>query len=533
MNLTFEEIKNLEPLTEEDLSRATREELIGLIRGEQSLRASIVEGFIVAITNEMIFKDRAFLAEEKFVRFRTVVFDKRSERMSSLRSGSKKKKKKEREETDSHSKLPSERYPNVDIIERNVECEANPLCPCCGEQMAPAEMYDVSEALSVIPKKFVIVRQKRRKYRCGDCKNGIATTPSPPRITPGSSYSDELIIDVSLSKYCDLVPVERYCKIALRQGVEGLPPNSLIESTHKLADFLLPNYEKIRTETLRSRVLLADETFHRMLEGDEKDRWFLWAFSNEASCFFECHDTRSGDVASAVLAQSQCEVLVSDVYSGYAKAVREANEQRRHQGSTKAIVNAYCNSHARRGFVFDFERGEPGATYMINTYDHLFFIEKQCKGKSRSDILSLRQSMLVRFQEMKIYAEARLAETSEKSALGKAYSYFVKNFHQLIRFIDDPEIPMTNNQSERLLRSPVIGRKTWYGTHSERGAKTSAIHQTLVESCKLIDFNPREYYRESVFRTLQKQPPLSPKEMKALLLQKSSSRPPSIFNPSR
>jgi transposase len=533
MNLTFEEIKNLEPLTEEDLSRATREELIGLIRGEQSLRASIIDGFIVSITSEMIFKDRAFLAEEKFVRFRTVVFDKRSERSSSIRSGSKNKKKKEREDPESHSKLPSERYPNVDVIERVVECEADPFCPCCGERMASAEMFDVSEALSVIPKKFVIVRQKRRKYRCGDCKSGIATTPSPPRITPGSSYSDELIIDVSLSKYCDLVPVERYCKIALRVGIEGLPPNSLIESTHRLADFFLPNYEKIRAETLESRVLLADETFHRMLEGDEKDRWFLWAFSDENSCFFECHDTRSGDVASAVLAKSQCEVLVSDVYSGYAKAVKDANEQRRQQGNDKTIVNAYCNSHARRGFVFDFERGDPGANYMINTYDHLFFIEKQCKGKAKSDILYIRKTMLPRFQEMKIHAEARLAEISEKSALGKAYSYFIKNFDQLIRFIEDPEVPMTNNQSERLLRSPVIGRKTWYGTHSERGAKTAAIHQTLVESCKLIDFNPREYYRESALRTLQKQPPLTPKEMKVLLLQKSSPPPPAIFNPSQ
>jgi hypothetical protein len=78
--------------------------------------------------------------------------------------------------------------------------------------------------------------------------------------------------------------------------------------------------------------------------------------------------------------------------------------------------------------------------------------------------------MLPRFQEMKIHAEARLAKISEKSALAKAYSDFIKNFDQLIRFIEDSEVPMTNDQSERLLRSPAIGQKTWYGTHSERGA---------------------------------------------------------------
>jgi hypothetical protein len=103
------------------------------------------------------------------------------------------------------------------------------------------------------------------------------------------------------------------------------PRTALLKPRIDLQIFFLPNYEKVRAETLESRVLLADETVHRMLEGDEKDRWFLWAFSDEASCFFECHDTRSGDVASAVLAESQCEVPVSDVYSGYAKAVKDAS----------------------------------------------------------------------------------------------------------------------------------------------------------------------------------------------------------------
>ena len=422
MNLTLEEIKNLEPLTRADLALATREELIGLIEGEQGLRASIIQEFIATLTREMIFKDKAFIAEEKFVRFRTVVFDKRSERSTSLRSGSKKKKKNEPAQPEATSKLPSERYPNVDIIERIVECNSDPFCPCCGETMPAVEMFDVTEALSVIPKKFIIVRQKKRKYRCSDCKSGIATTPSPPRVIPGSAYSDELIIDASLSKYCDLVPMERYCKIALRQGLDGLPPNSLIETSHKLADFFLPNYEKIRSETLENRVILADETYHRMLEGDDKQRWFLWAFSSQTSCFFEYHDTRSGDVASNILANSKCEVLVSDVYSGYAKAVNDANQKRLAEGIGNKVVNAYCNSHARRGFVFDCERGDHGATFMIKTFDHLFFIERQCKGKTKDEILAIRQTLLPSFKEMKIFSESKLSELSEKSALSKAYS---------------------------------------------------------------------------------------------------------------
>ncbi len=48
------------------------------------------------------------------------------------------------------------------------------------------------------------------------------------------------------------------------------------------------------------------------------------------------------------------------------------------------------------------------------------------------------------------------------------------------------------------MRSPVIGRKTWYGNHSRKGAMTSAILFSIVESCKLNNVNPRIYFKEIV-----------------------------------
>lgn len=75
-------------------------------------------------------------------------------------------------------------------------------------------------------------------------------------------------------------------------------------------------------------------------------------------------------------------------------------------------------------------------------------------------------------------------------------SYFLENYEGLTRFLENPELPIDNNLQERLLRSTVIGRKTWYGTHSRRGAETAAILFSLVESCKLNQVNPREYIKK-------------------------------------
>ncbi|MBN8538371.1 MAG: transposase [Deltaproteobacteria bacterium] len=83
-------------------------------------------------------------------------------------------------------------------------------------------------------------------------------------------------------------------------------------------------------------------------------------------------------------------------------------------------------------------------------------------------------------------------------------------------FLEDAEVPIDNNAQERLLRSHVVGRKTWYGTHSERGAKTAAILFSLVESCKLNQVNPREYFEQLTKDLLQGKKAYTPDDFKKL-----------------
>ena len=79
-----------------------------------------------------------------------------------------------------------------------------------------------------------------------------------------------------------------------------------------------------------------------MLEGGGEKSWYLWGFSSPTgSSYFETHDTRSGDVASELLVNSQCEYLMSDVFSGYRKAVRETNKVKMAQGQP-LIKNIFC-----------------------------------------------------------------------------------------------------------------------------------------------------------------------------------------------
>jgi hypothetical protein len=451
-----------------------------LFKGEQDFRRQLQRENVrlKALNDEL--KQQSLRLEEHYVTIKNKIYGKSSERRPRESGAS------DAGEADGRKKvrvlLPSERYPDAQLIERRVTLDQLPACRCCGSEMSDSGMTEDSEFLTVIPKQYIVVRLMRQKYRCTGCHG-------------------------------DLVPIERYSKMAEREGLPGLPPQSLIESTHDLADFVRGAYERLKSEITAAPVLHADETPHRMLEGDKKSSWFLWGFSHQKTSYFECHPTRSGDVASALLSESLCESLVSDVYSGYAKAVRETNTVRASQGRP-GIRSVYCNAHARRRFKEAGDAFPEEAEFYLKQYDEIYGLEREVKTKPPDEGLGLRRQMVPLFEAMRARAIADTGGYSSKSSLGRAMSYFLGNFAELTLFTTDVALPIDNNPQERLLRNPVIGRKTWYGTHSKQGAETAAILFSLVESCKLNRLNPREYLKRLVADLHAGRAPRTPSEFK-------------------
>jgi transposase len=474
----------------------TREELIEFLKVEKFINREYQRLLRESKGFREELQERLMLVDDQRIWLRSKIFGKSSEKESRPDTAAVPSADAPKAKAPKIQKL-SERYPNAPRIERHVELEDVPDCRSCGKQLSDSGMTENCEFLTVIPKQYFIVEQKRHKYRCAGCHGDLVTAPSPPRVSPGGSYSDAMIVDVAMTKYLDLIPINRYVRMAERSGVKDLPPQSLIETTHQLAGYLKSTYDLLREEIRSEKVLHADETPHRMLEGDEKSHWYLWGFSSKKTSYFEAHDTRSGDVASEFLKTSACEFLMSDVYSGYGRAVREANLARAPSGLTP-IKGIYCNAHARRRFKEALERFPDDARFFIDQYKEIYRLESLLVDKPPEEILSTRQEMSGCFEAMKTRAIGLIPAYPEKSAIGKAFSYLLRNFKELTTFIGDARLPIDNNPQERLLRNPVIGRKTWYGTHSKRGAETMAILFSVVESAKLNKLNPREFVRQLV-----------------------------------
>jgi len=105
------------------------------------------------------------------------------------------------------------------------------------------------------------------------------------------------------------------------------------------------------------------------------------------------------------------------------------------------------------------------------------------------------------------YPEAR-SESKFKSAI----EYTTKNWNELKLFLEDPEVPLTNNEAERTIRQAVMGRKNFYGSRSIDGADVTAIIYSVIESCKKVELDPRSYLLNTIRECANGKTPLTPFE---------------------
>jgi transposase len=409
--------------------------------------------------------------------------------------------------TSRRSKLPSIRYPELPLEEQEIEIdtENSEGLPPCGVCEGPLSKMDGqtedAEFITVTERTYHIVRSKRAKYCCKDCHSSIYTAPAPPRIAPRSQFSDEVAIDVSIAKYADHLPVERYVRQAARVGLVGVNHQTLIEQTHFLADFLTPVYEKIKQAIEQAVYLHSDETRWRMLEGDENTtNWQLWGFVAGNHCYYDARDTRAGTVIRDFLKDCVATHVMSDAFSGYGKGVKEAGKK-----------NAYCNAHARRGFT-DAEDNFPAETKpVIELYGKIYDIERELKNASLDARCYARESQILPLMlEIKSHCEG--LSVLPKLSIGKARDYFLKYWSELTEFTRHAYLPIDNNLAERAMRGPVLGRKNFYGNHSKRGAQTSSILYSVIESCKLSGVEPQKYLRDTVAAMHRGEEPQLPNE---------------------
>lgn len=388
-----------------------------------------------------------------------------------------------------------------DLIETSTALELqNPSV----EQWEKVEgLFDQSIEIEIVERSFKKIVHKRQKYRLKkefntSEKEIIITAPGPVKLVPGSSYSIDFTVATIVDKYLNHLPLERQCRMMESLGLKRMHSQILYNLSLLASEHLLPLVERIKSEILSSSVVHSDETSWPITNSKDSDG-YMWIVANNRGSYYRFEPTRSGKVIKETL-QDFTGTVITDGYGGYSQFKVESG-----------IKLALCHAHARRYF-FEIKDNYPEVDFILNCYKELFLTEKLARDFVELKELRQRRSKSI-IDEMHTWLQRYSHEAREESALKTAVEYSLKNWPELVKFLDDPHIPLTNNEAERTIRQAVMGRKNFHGSRSIDGADVAAIMYTIIESCKKVELDPRDYLSITLKNAAGEKPTETPFEM--------------------
>ena len=391
-----------------------------------------------------------------------------------------------------HGPKPQPKLPITEVVHEHDE--ADKVCPSCGDALQAWEgQFEESEEIDVIERRFVLKKHKRQKYRCR-CGGCIETAPGPVKLFEGARYSVDFAIEVADEKYDEHAPLERQVRKMAREGL-AVDSQTLWDQIERLARLLWPGYIELARYILSRPVIGADETRWPLLgkKNNVPSRWYAWAIAANDAVVYQIHEGRSAEVARKVLGDYEG-VVMCDGYAAYKALLKEGC----------SVVLAHCWAHVRREFIEAEQNFPDECKTALGLIRGLYAVEALCPKGPEGDELrkQLRQERSKPLLE-KLQSFAMTTAVVPGSGLDKAIKYMAGQWSGLVRFLEDPRIPLDNNHTERAERGVVLGRKNHYGSRSRRGTEVAALFYSFVESAKLNGLEPKAYLRMAVMAALR------------------------------
>ena len=146
-------------------------------------------------------------------------------------------------------------------------------------------------------------------------------------------------------------------------------------------------------------------------------------------------------------------------------------------------------------------RATPIARTLLDRIHDLYQIERETRHTDEVERLRRRQHdaapILTGIRAAGIDA---LPAYDPASTMHKALTYLLNRWNGLTVYTTRGDLPIDNNQAERVLRPIVIGRKNWYFIGSEDATDWDATNFTLFESCRLAKVESRAWLRHVITR---------------------------------
>lgn len=373
-----------------------------------------------------------------------------------------------------------------------------------GYRMLPDEVYT---DLVFVPAKLIAHEHHYAVYASKSDSSLVVRASKDRkaiRILDNSLLTSSLMAGIIEEKYVNHMPANRIHEDFLRKGVE-ISRQRIAHWCIIIADrYLSHMYEKLRDEICNAKLLHCDETpfvlrHHESGESRSKDYMWIyhtdWKYGSPPIYLYDYpkNGSRNVDSISKFLGTYQG-ILVTDGYQVYHSLEKKDPDR---------FTVAGCWVHARRKFAEYLKSTKDNARGTIayeavQRISSIYRADKAVNNKSDEERLRHRQEQVKPLVDA-YFAWAKtliMSGTIDKgSTVFRALSYSINQEKFLRAFLDNPIIPLDNNDAERSIRSFCIGKHNWYVIDTPKGATSSAMLYSIAETAKANNLKTFEYIK--------------------------------------
>ena len=483
------------------LSEMDRDELINYTIEQQIAKEQYLEQLKIfrtkkfSKTSEKADPDQLSLFNEA-----EVILDEASEEELDEASVAPKPKKKQKNGKIDYSKL------DVKTIHHELE---DKTCKECGGTLKETGTSTV-EVLRYQPAKFYLEKHIIHNYECRNCGNEAKSEDAPAELIEGSRAGAEVVAAIARDKFVLGTPLYRQEQDLKRRQI-FIPRQNMSNWLIRCAeDYLEFVFEKMHRDIQKCDIVHMDETTLVVIE-DKNTRsksyeWLLMSGMEEEKqmALYFYNETREHDTLEKLLTLRKDRYIISDGYGAY------HNEE--------YGINVGCMAHLRRYFyeameasVLDgeykklkeskekkkFLEANPSYTNILNiilVIQKIFDVDKKLREKPVEERKGIKESeslplLNVLFEDIKKLED----QYTKKSKMGKAITYALDQEKYIRNYMLDGRLEVSNNRAEQKIKPFVMARKNFLFSNTKRGAGSSSIYFSLIESAIMNNLDPYKY----------------------------------------
>ena len=406
----------------------------------------------------------------------------------------KESKKRKGKKTEDISRL-EETTPTKHIIP---EYELNRIFPNGYKELPPVETVHVEYQRARYLKHRDIICVYAGKDVNGD--DVIVKADGEKNLLRNSILTPSLFGAVFEAKYVNAQPINRIAETLAFNDV-NISKQVMAGWCIKIAErYLIHVYNEMHKQMLKSKLIHCDETPFKVTNDgrDGNPKSYMWVYHTDQQYgsppiyLYEYQPTRKTENPREFLKDYKG-ILLTDGYQVYHTLKKENPDK---------LTVAGCWVHAKRKYAEIIKAvGEKKAVGTIAYEGNqkiaaITYVNNMVKGKSNKEILNHRQSVVKPLVDDYFNWIRKTLDTMVLDKASKTYKALTYSLHQeeyLREFLNNPIIPMDNNDAERSIRSFCVGKHNWKLCDTKNGAKSSGILYSIAETAKANNLKPAEY----------------------------------------